>query len=75
MKNRLYFRCDVCGGRLRPDYKHGWHYSEARYTPPLRAIVENQKIIAGRVLCRSCCEKFLQGVGTYIPHLRERIMP
>ena len=78
MKKDVYFRCDVCGGRLRPsvsDLGGSWTFPETA-DRPLRRIVQRQRKISGKTMCRSCCREYIIKKGDQIPPaLRDLIMP
>ena len=71
----LYFRCDDCGGRIRPFDGRNYKPSEDKKELPLRAILHNQMEIAGRQMCRKCCKRYLAGVMLFGPGPGKLIMP
>lgn len=78
MTAALHFRCDDCGGRLRPsvsDLGGNWTFSEEQ-DMPLRRTVNLQRQLTGKTMCRACCREYILLKGDQIPpKVRDLIMP
>lgn len=74
----LFFRCDDCGRRLRPnvnDLGGNWTFSE-KEDIPLRRVVHRQQMLVGKTMCRGCCREYILTKGNQIPpKVRRLIMP
>ncbi len=73
-----YFRCDSCGGRIRPnvsDLGGNWTFPETG-DRPLRQAVQTQRRLTGSAMCRACCREYiLLNSDQLLPAERDMILP
>lgn len=65
-RQRVHFRCEKCGGRIREYDGKRYVHPEERESIPLRMLLEKRKIIAGITLCDSCWEKIKEDNNEHI---------